>query len=308
MPVRLNPTRLFAVLATTVLASLAVAQPPPPGDIGARAYFYTEPGFRGEIFVVNGGDDLSNLAFIQDSEGRPFNDRIRSVQLEGPVRVQMFQGADFRGATMWLNGDVPDLGVFTIGASSRNTWDRNISSIKVEVAAHNAVVFVRWDRRDAERVVRAAYRDILSRDPDGLGLRHYSSRLIDAGWSEEQLRHDLRDSDEFKHRDLDAIVHRAFRDILGREPDAAGMANYQRSLSRGMTEAEMRADLARSREGKERQVTVAITRAYRDILRRDPDPEGLKAYTELLQRKGWSESQMRENLKRSEEYRNLPRR
>lgn len=308
MLARLHPTRRFAAFAAAVLASLALAQPPPPGDIGARAYFYTEPGFQGEVFVVNGGSDLNNLAYIQDSDGRPFNDRVRSVQLEGPVRVQMYQGADFRGASMWLNGDISDLGALTIGASSRNTWDRNISSIKVEIVARDVVVFVRWERRAAERVVRAAYRDILGRDADGLGLRHYTSRLIDAGWSEEQLRHDLRDSDEFKHRDLDAIIRRSFREVLGRDPDPSGHSTYQRSLSRGMTEAEMRADLARSREGKERQATVAITRAYREILRRDPDPEGLKAYMDLVQRKGWSEAEIRENLKKSEEYRNLPRR
>jgi hypothetical protein len=270
---------------------------------GARAYFYTEPGFQGEVFVVDAGNDLNNLAPIRDSLGQPFNDRIRSVQLEGPVRVLMFEHADFRGSSLWLNGDVPDLGAFSIGSTARTVWDRNVSSVKVEAVDRGVVVFIRWDRRDAERVIRAAYRDILGRDADSPGLRHYLPRLVDAGWSDEQLREDLRHSDEFRNRDLDAIIRRSFHDVLGREPDASGLATYKRSLSRGMTEGQMREDLRRSREGADKQVSLAIARAYREVLHRDPDPEGLKSYTDLMQHKGWTESDVRDGLRRSEEFR-----
>jgi hypothetical protein len=293
---------LFAVAATVaVLLSAGRAQGPSPG----HAYFYTEPGFRGEVFALYAGTQIENLAFIQDSHGRPFNDRIRSVQLEGPIRVLMFQHADFRGASMWLNGDVPDLGAFEINFSSRGSWDRNISSAQVQSAGRDVIVFARWDRRGAERVVRASYRDILGRDADGPGLRLYTSRLVDAGWSEEQLREDLRHSDEFKNRDLDAIIRRVYRETLGREPDGSGLASYKRSLSRGMTEAEMREDLRRSREGADKQVTLAITRAYREILHREPDAAGLQSYTDLMLHQGLKESDVREALKRSDEYRNL---
>lgn len=295
------PQRLLLpwLLALAALCTVARAEVVSPG----RAYFYTEPGFQGEVFVLDGGSQLEDLAFIRDSRGQPFNDRIRSVQLEGPVRVLMFQHADFRGASMWLNGDVPDLGAFAIGFTPGSSWDRNISSVQLQTVARDVVVFARWSRREAERAVRTAYRDILGRDPDGPGLRLYLSRLVDAGWSEEQLRDALRHSDEFRNRDLDAIIRRAFRDQLGREPDAAGLATYKRSLSRGMTEAEMREDLRRSREGAEKQVTLAITRAYREILHRDPDPEGMENYTKFMRQKGWSEADVRESLRRSEEYR-----
>ena len=305
LPSSLIRYRTFAALAA-LLAVLppSSAQPPPPVAT-ARAYFYTEPEFQGEVFVVAAGNAVNNLELIRDSRGLPFNDRVRSVQLEGPVRVLMYEHADFQGASMWLNGDVPDLGAFAIGPSSSSTWDRNISALQVQTVAHNVVAFVRWDRRDAERLVRASYRDILGRDPDGPGLRLYVSRLIEAGWSEEQLRDSLHRSDEFRHRDLDAIIRRAYREILDRDPDASGLSAYQRSLSRGMTEGEMRAELSRSREGSEKQVTVAITRAYHEILRRDPDPAGLANYTKFMRQKGWSESDVREDLRRSAEFRNL---
>ncbi len=301
MPHRRLLPRVLAVVAIAVaLLPVARAQVAGPG----RAYFYTEPGFQGEVFVLDGGSQLENLAFIRDSRDQPFNDRIRSVQLEGPVRLLLFEHADFRGASMWLNGDVPDLGALAIGRTSRSSWDRNISSVQVQTVGRDVIVFARWDRREAERVIRAAYHDILSREPDGPGLRHYLGRLVAAGWNEEQMREDLRHSDEFKNRDLDAIIRRAYHDLLGREPDAAGAAIYQRSLGRGMTENEMREDLRRSREGAEKSVTLAITRAYRDVLHRDPDPEGLKSYTELMRRKGLTEADVREALRRSDEYRN----
>lgn len=299
--------RLLAAVALTAFATVLSAQPPPPAAGPGRAFFYTEPGFRGEAFVVAAGNDVNNLASLRDSRGQPFNDRIRSVHLEGPVRVLAFRNADFHSDSIWLNGDVRDLGAFVIGNDPRETWSRNVSAVQVQGVGRDVVVFARWNSRDAERVVRAAYRDILGRDADGPGLRLYVSRLVDAGWSDDQLRDSLRRSDEFRNRDLDAIIRRAYHDLLGREPDASGVASYKRSLGRGMTEAEMREDLRRSREGAEKQISMAITRAYREILRRDPDAEGMKAYTELMQRQGWTEDDVRKGLRKSDEFRKLPR-
>ncbi len=299
--------RYLPLLLLAAVATVLSAQPPLSHSEPGRAYFYTEPGFRGEVFVVDAGREVNNLASLRDSRGQPFNDRVRSVQLEGPVRVLAFQNSEFRGANIWINGDVPDLGAFALGHDPRETWSRNVSAVQVQTVGHGAVVFARWDRRDAERVVRAAYRDILSRDADGPGLRLYLSRLIEGGWNEDQLRDQLRRSDEFKNRDLDAVIRRVYHDVLGREPDASGIAAYKRSLSRGMTENEMREDLRRSREGADKQVSLAVTRAYREILRRDPDPDGLKSYTDLMQHKGWTEADVRNGLRRSEEFRKLPR-
>ena len=132
-------------------------------------------------------------------------------------------------------------------------------------------------------------------------------RLLDAGWSEPQLRDALRRSDEFRARDFAAIVRRVYREVLGRDPDASGLATYTRTLSRGQTEAELRAELRRSKEGDALSVTAAITRAYRDILKRDPDPAGLDNYRRLVREKAWDENRIREDLRRSEEFRQLPK-
>jgi len=298
-------SRLLALAFALLGVSATVAQPPPPPAPAARAYFYTEPDFRGEVFVVEAGSTVNNLASLRDSRGRPFNDRIYSVQLEGPVRVTMFQHADYRGAVMQLNRDARDLAVFPLELGRNDSWATLISSVQVTPLPFGAKPPSRWDRREAERIVRADYLDFLGREPDPQGQRFYVSRLLDAGWSEEQLRDTFRHSDEFRNRDVDAIIRRSYANVLGREPDAAGLANYRRALGRGMTEGELRADLARSREGNDKHVRDAVVRAYREVLKRDPDAGGLESYTKLMQQKGWSESDVRENLRRSEEYRKL---
>jgi hypothetical protein len=227
------------------------------------------------------------------------------VQLEGPIRVTIFQHADFRGSAMWLNRDARDLDTFPIEAGRREAWGRAISSVQVEALAVGAPPFSRWERREAERIVRVNYLDCFGREPDATGIRFYSGRLLDAGWSEPQLRDALRRSPEFRDRDLEAIIRRVYHDVLGRAPDDSGLATYRRSLSRGMTEGEMRVDLARSREGNEKRVRDGITRAYREVLKREPDPGGLESYSKLMLQKNWSESDVRDDLRRSEEFRKL---
>ena len=287
----------FLALATTR------AQPPSAG----RALFYTEPGYRGECLIVEAGGSIENLEFVRDPRGRPFNDRISSVRFEGPVRVAVFEHSQFRGAFTWLNRDTPDLTAYSLGDRSNASWNETVSSLQVESVRRGANVFTAWERRDAERAVRAAYRDYLGREPDPAGLRLYTGRLLDAGWSEEQLREVFRRSPEFQNRDLAAIVRRVYREELGREPDASGVAAYTRALSRGMTEPELRAELRRSREGAERRARDIVTRAYRELLRREPDPAGLDNYMREILQKGWDEARVRDALRRGDEYRNLPR-
>ena len=295
---------VFGLLAGVALApAVSSAQPAPSAG---RASFYTERDFRGECLVVEATTAIDNLEFVRDPRNRPFNDRFRSVRLEGPIRVAVFEHSQFRGAATWINRTTPDLSAYYLGQTNAITWDRAISSLQVEPAP-TGPVFYDWSPRDADRAIRAAYRDIINRDPDADGLRFYRGRLLDAGWSEPQLRDALRRSDEFRSRDFEAIVRRIYREVLGRDPDASGLAAYARALSRGQTESELRAELRRSKEGDAISVTAAITRAYHDILRREPDAVGRDNYRRLVRDKAWDEPRIREDLRRSEEYRRLPR-
>ena len=295
----------LGALLAGVGATPVHAQPLPPRG---RALLFPEPNFRGDPLVVDAGTVIENLEFLRNSGGRTWNDRISSVRLEGPVILVVFEDAEFRGAQATLTRDAADLSALSLGDHRGATWNNRISSLRLEFIQPVAPNFYRWERREAERAVRAAYRDILGRDPDERGLRDYRDRLMERGWNETQLRDNLRLSPEFRSRDLQAIIRKVYREVLGRDPDPSGHDSYLRALRNGMTEAEFRADLRHSAEFVSKAARESITRAYRDLLRRDPDPSGLAYYTKQMLERGWDENRVRESIRASEEYRHLPRR
>ena len=201
---------------------------------------------------------------------------------------------------------VPD--ALSMGDRRNSTWAQRISSVRVDPVQPMAPSFIQWERRDAERAVRAAYRDILGRYPDERGLIDYRDRLMSRGWTEDQLRDAIRHSSEFRNRDVSEIVRRVYRDVLRRDADPGGMSKYTRALREGMSEAEFRADLMRSREYVEIGAREIIARAYREILRRDPDPAGFDRYVKRMVEQGWDENRVRDALRQSDEFRHLPRR
>jgi hypothetical protein len=78
-------------------------------------------------------------------------------------------------------------------------------------------------------------------------------------------------------------------------------------LKEGWSENDLRAELRRSDEAKDRLAREIVTRAYRELLGRDPDPSGLETYTGFIRKKGWTDQRVRETLKASDEYRNRPK-
>lgn len=54
--------------------------------------------------------------------------------------------------------------------------------------------------------------------------------------------------------------------------------------------------------GAERQASQMVRQAYRDILGREPDPSGMRQYTDALVNRGWSSADLRRSLMQSPEY------
>jgi hypothetical protein len=167
-----------------------------------------------------------------------------------------------------------------------------------------------------EAAIRDAYQDVLGRDPDPEGLRHYRDRIRLEGWTEQDVREALRKSDEyraegFRTASADRIVRRAYQDVLHREPDPEGLASYRRQvLENGWEYQDVRRALARSPERRDvrravREADAAemVRRAYLTVLNREPDPTGLRDYTDKVRRDGWTEEQLVRALRDSEEYR-----
>src|SRR4029079_17010381 len=85
-----------------------------------------------------------------------------------------------------------------------------------------------------EDAVRRAFQSVLNREPTGSELRRYRSLMEDNNWSEADVRRDLSSrSDYYRYstnrRGMrpDAIVQRAYQDILGRDPDPEGLRTYR---------------------------------------------------------------------------------
>jgi len=173
-----------------------------------------------------------------------------------------------------------------------------------------------WDRppSDPDRIIRRAYRDILQREPDPDGLRHYRIEMIDNGWTEQDVRRALRTSAEHekvRQESADRVVRRAYQDLLGREPDEGGLTRYRTEMLRnGWTERDVREAIRRSPEYREKNMMTRdkaveiVTRAYRSVLGRDPDPAGLESYVQGVLRSKWTEADVARELRKSDEYRN----
>jgi hypothetical protein len=100
-------------------------------------------------------------------------------------------------------------------------------------------------------------------------------------------------------------VTAAYEDVLGRKPDEEGLRVYRsKMVDNNWSEKDVRKELKRSNENKTGDVDTIITRAYQDILGRDPDKEGMKNYRQKMLEEGWGEKRLRETLRKSKEAKN----
>lgn len=108
--------------------------------------------------------------------------------------------------------------------------------------------------QDYERIITRAYEDILGRQPDKEGMRHFRSRMIDERWDESQVRSALRESEEYLLRQIDVVINRAYDDLLRRKPDRNGQETYRRKMLReGWDEQRVRQDIMNSDEYRRRR-------------------------------------------------------
>ncbi|MBE2212587.1 MAG: DUF4214 domain-containing protein [Opitutaceae bacterium] len=154
-----------------------------------------------------------------------------------------------------------------------------------------------------EKVITDAFRDLLERDPDPDGMRHYRRRMIERGWTAGDVRDAIRSSDEYRTKRADDIIDRAFDDLLERAPTAAERDEYRRRLLKDGTEDGIRRNIKKTEEYKYTIPRQKITKAYQEILGRDPDPEGLENYRKRMINDGWSIDRVRDALLKSPEYR-----
>jgi hypothetical protein len=242
---------LVATFAATTVEAQRWGRPTAPRS---GACFYRDANFQGDFFCVNAGDEIEALP-------GNMNDEISSIRtFGGDVEVMVFQSRRFDGRSERFDGNVRNL--------KDEGWNDRLSSLQVRSTARgngrgNGRGRGRGDgfgnqADNPDRIVRRAYQDILDREPDTAGLRLYRSRIIDDGWSEEQVRDALRRSPEYRERTTmtraraEEIVRRAYLSVLNREPDPAGRGYVDRVLRDNWTEEDVVRELRRSPEFRNR--------------------------------------------------------
>jgi hypothetical protein len=330
--------RVLMLLAGVLAALAARAQTAvSPNHVA----FYTEPNFKGDVLLVEAGASVPNLETMRRPNQQPWLFAISSIQIVGAARASVYSGVGFAGQRLDITTSVADLYALQRGSEPGATWDRAIAAIAVTGPAPaivaqplppptvvretppppgTTVVVVpsspppgpppvvrevrpRIDRRSAELIVQRAFRDVLNRPADPEGLRTYVYRLMNDGWSERQVIEQLQRSDEARSINPDQAITRIYREVLGRDPDPSGLATYRARWRDGWTQGQIRDDLRRSAEGRNTYIRETITRAYREVLGRDPDPAGYATYERAMRERGYTEREVRAALMASEEYR-----
>jgi hypothetical protein len=211
------------------------------------ACFYKDPDFRGEYFCAQAG---ANINAVPDD----MNDEISSMRVFGGVDVTLFKDVRFQGRSSRFETDIRNL--------KQVGWDDLISSIRIEYSGRSAFGRPGFSGRPAEdpdRIVRRAYEDILHREPDPTGLRIYRSHIIDEGWSEAQVRDELRRSPEFRENSTmtyakaQDVVRRAYLEVLKREPDPASRPFVDKVFRDHWTQQDVERELRNSAEYRNRR-------------------------------------------------------
>lgn len=210
---------------------------------GPRVIVYQDKDYRGDSLVLYPGDSLENLSGMTFEHGGRLNDRISSIGIEGGAEIYVYVDGGFRNHVMRLTENVRDLTDRLLPGSVSANWNDRISSLRVESRRRDE------PRVDADAIIKRAFLDLLGREPDLSGLGGLRSLIIDQGWTETMVRDHIRQGDEFRNEGADRIIRRAYFEVLGREPDPAGLKHFRHLLrEKNWTENDVRAELRKSDE------------------------------------------------------------
>jgi hypothetical protein len=216
-------------------------------------------------------------------------------------RVILYQHADFSGSFLVLYpGDAIDN---LSGKSYPNGGGMNdsISSVRVEGGA-TVSVYEQARYRGAVMRLTESVRDLTVRYLPDSPMVSWNDRISSLRVEGSRTRRDAE-----REVDVDVVIKRAYQDLLGRAPDAAGLRYYHGvMIDQGWTEQMVRDHIRRGEEFRREGADRIIRRAYQDLLGREPDENGLRNYRKKLIDHNWSEAELRDNIRRSQEYLSRP--
>jgi len=195
---------------TSVGAQSRWGRPAVPRD---GACFYRDENFGGEYFCTTAGQDIPSL--------RGMNDQITSIRVFGNVQVTLFREDGFRGRSAALQRDVRNVG---------DAWNDRISSISVRSAYGRDGDSGRYRDRDANRDrdrYGTADRD-RERNGNRVGDRDWNNRVTD--------------------QQAEVMVARAYRRLLGRDPDPSSRSWVELIKRNNWTEQQLEDEIMKSAE------------------------------------------------------------
>lgn len=218
-----------------------------------RVIVYQHANFGGDVLVLYPGDAIENMSGMTFENGAKLNDSISSIRVEGNAEVFGYENGRYRGEALRLTESARDLTGRPVKGAVSVTWNDRISSLRVERASARDRDPGRpgdgGSRGDPDKIIRAAFNDLLGREPSSGEMRDFRNRMIDQGWNERMLRDHLRTEDAYRNEAAEAIVRRAYREVLGREVDPSGLRQYSWAVrEKGWTESDVRDDLRKSAE------------------------------------------------------------
>ena len=148
---------------------------------------------------------------------------------------------------------------------------RNNLQDKLSAPGEATISLAEVHRLPAADAVFFAYKAILGRAPDLKGYRTYVSALRSGAMSRTRLIEVLRCAPEAKHRHVRILHDVTERDLVG--------ADRQSSTTRLLYSAE---DFGINNLAGNEDADVFLPRAYRLVLKREPDPSGMAAYREAM--------------------------
>jgi hypothetical protein len=250
---------MSATAAVTVMAAGIVAGSAAPAAAQWRdrqprdgICLYKDADFRGQRVCLEAGEAADRLPWGLDDE-------VSSIRVFGRAEYTLFRDRDFRGKSAHFERDVLDLDRY-------DGWNDKVSSIQVQGRRYGGGYGSGGNgygygdpRRDPDRIVRRAYQDVLEREPDAAGLRLYRGRILQDGWSEDQVRDALRRSPEYRDQHTmtwpkaEEVVRRAYQTVLRREPDPGSRTYVDKVFRDKWTQADVERELRRSDEYRNRR-------------------------------------------------------
>lgn len=244
---------------------------------------------------------LGALLTAAQADYRDRDDRGRS-------RVILFEHANYEGGALVLYpGD-------SIDNFSGKTFDNGaklndgVSSIRVEGRAEVYLYENSKYRGEALRLTENV-RDLTTLYVKGGVGANWNDRISSAkvdgerggGGRGPDRDHDRPRVDPEK---AEKAIKSAFRDLLGRDPSPSEVREFRgRFIDSGWDERMLRDFLRTDSQYRSDMANFIIRQAYLDVLGREPDRGGLESYRRKVLNNNWTESDVREDLRKSDEYR-----